>query len=194
MNYQNEIDANYYLARFNEILHYMSRDMLVTETTNNITIDFIRCMIPHHLAAIYMCDNLLNYTNYAPLANVASNMIKIEENEIKQMQEIAETAMPYINLKKEVDNYFKKYFKITQNMINEMRNSKTTVDINLDFTYEMIPHHEGAIKMCQNLLKYPIDTRLGMLANNIIMQKSEGIKMLKTIQRNLNKNIFNFFN
>lgn len=187
MNYQNEIDANYYLARFNEILYNMQREMLVTNTTENITIDFIRCMIPHHMAAIYMCQNLLKYTTYTPLINIANNIIKVQENEVNQMKEIAKTTIYYINNKRDVDNYFKRYFKITQNMINEMRNSLKSVNINLDFTYEMIPHHEGAIKMCQNVLRYQIDPRLRMLANAIIIQQSEGVRILKQIQDNLNK-------
>ncbi|MBP3635637.1 MAG: DUF305 domain-containing protein [Bacilli bacterium] len=187
MNYQNEIDANYYLARFNEILYNMQREMLITNTTENITIDFIRCMIPHHMAAIYMCQNLLRYSNYTPLVNMANNIIKVQENEVNQMKEIAKTTIYYINNKRDVDNYFKRYFKITQNMINEMRNSIKTTDINLDFTYEMIPHHEGAIKMCQNVLRYQIDPRLRMLANIIIKEQSEGVRMLKEIQYNITK-------
>lgn len=190
MNYQNEINTNYYLARFNEILYNMSNEMMIKDTTNNITIDFIRCMIPHHMAAIYMCENLLNYTNYYPLINIADNIVKVQKYEVEYMNEIAKTTMPYMNFQKDVDSYFKKYFKIVQNMINEMRNSKTTININLDFINEMIPHHEGAIKMCQNVLKYPIDVRLRMLANNIIIQQTEGIKMLKQVQSNINKNIF----
>ena len=191
MNYQNEIDANYYLARFNEILYNMSKEMLIMDTTNNITIDFIRCMIPHHMAAIYMCENLLKYSNYNSLINIANNIINIQKYEVKQMNEIAKTTMPYINLERDVNNYFKKYFKITQNMINEMRNSKRVIDINLDFIYEMIPHHEGAIKLCQNLLKYQIDPRLRILANNIIIQQTEGVKMLRQLQNSINKNILN---
>ncbi len=192
MNYQNEINANYYLARFNEILYNMSNEMRITTTTNNITIDFIRCMIPHHIAAIYMCENLLNYTYYRPLIDIANTIITIQKNEIETMQKIGDTTIPYANIEKQVNNYFKKYFKIVQNMVNEMRNSKTTIDINLDFIYEMIPHHEGAIKMCQNLLKYPIDPRLRMLANNIIVQENESIKILKQVQYNLNKNAFKY--
>lgn len=72
-------------------------------------------------------------------------------------------------------------------MINEMRNSIKTTDINLDFTYETIPHHEGAIKMCQNVLRYQIDPRLRMLANTIINEQSKGIKLLKEIQYNITK-------
>ena len=187
MNYQNEIDVNYYLARFNEILYNMSNQMLIMQTTNNITIDFIRCMIPHHMAAIYMCENLLRYTNYFPLVNVANNIIEVQKNEVKIMQQISQTTILYINPVRSVNNYFKKYFKITQNMINQMKNSKVVTNINLDFIYEMIPHHEGAIKMCQNVLKYQIDSRLRMLANTIISQQTENIRVLRNIEYNLSR-------
>lgn len=187
MNYQNMINANRYLSKFNEILYNMAGKMQVTHTTNNITIDFIRCMIPHHMAAIYMCENLLQYTNYSPLVTQANNIIEVQKNGVKQMEEIAKTTMPYINKEKAVNNYFKKYFRIINEMINKMYNSTRTPDINIDFISEMIPHHEGAIKMCQNVLKYQIDPRLRILANNIIINQSEGIRILKQIQTSLIK-------
>lgn len=43
----------------------------------------------------------------------------------------------------------------------------------------MIPHHEGAICMCENLLKYCIDPRLEKVAKDIIKEQSQGIKELK---------------
>lgn len=187
MDYQNMINANRYLAKFNEILYNMARKMKVTHTTNNITIDFIRCMIPHHMAAVYMCENLLQYTNYSPLIIQANNIIRVQKNGIKQMEEIAKTTMSYMNRERDVNNYFKRYFKITDEMINKMYNSTRTPDINIDFISEMIPHHEGAIKMCQNVLKYQIDPRLRIIANNIIIEQSEGVRILKEIQNNINK-------
>ena len=32
-------------------------------------------MIPHHMAAIYMCENLLKYTKYMPWQKIARNII-----------------------------------------------------------------------------------------------------------------------
>lgn len=181
------INANRYLAKFNEILYNMAREMKVSYTTSNITIDFIKCMIPHHIATISMCENFLEYINYGPFQYTINNIINIQKNEIKQMEEIGKTTIAYINKQREVDNYFKRYFKITDEMINQMYNSNRTPDIIMDFIYEMIPNFEGTAKMCKNLLRFEIDPRLRILANNIIVQGNECIRIFREIENNINK-------
>ncbi len=187
MDYQNQVNLSYYLARFNEILINMEREMLITETTDNITIDFIRCMIPHHQAAIYMCENLLMYTHYEPLINISNNIMTIQKNQIKIMYSIMKESQYYISSQREIKSYFKKYFKIVNTMINNMKNSQKTYNINIDFIYEMIPHHEGAIKMCENVLKYYIDPRLRQLANTILVYQQNSIAMLKQVLNNIKR-------
>ena len=68
-----------------------------------------------------------------------------------------------------------------------MKNSPRCVNINLDFVGEMIPHHEGAIQMCNNLLQYRIDPRLADVARTIIEEQSRGVKELEQIRRMLCK-------
>ena len=104
---------------------------------------------------------------------------------IEQMREIALTTKGYENSKLDVATYMEKYFQITKNMLNRMENSKRIMDINLDFVSEMIPHHEGAIAMCNNLLKYRIDPRLVQVANSIITEQSRGVLELKEVEKQL---------
>jgi len=179
-NFQN---VNNYLARFNEILCDMENQMLSQKTTNSITVNFITCMIPHHQAAIYMCENLLKYTNYPPLIQIANNIIQMQTKGIEEMKHILETTVGYTNYNQNVNCYMNEYFRITKNMISRMKNSPRTNSINYDFTGEMIPHHEGAIEMCNNLLKYQIDPRLKKVAQDIIKEQSEGVKELQSIQK-----------
>ena len=147
----------------------MSEKMLHAELTNySITIDFIRCMIPHHQAAIYMSENLLMYTRYQPLIEIAKGIIAMQTKGIEEMKEILRTTSVYMSMERDINTYLTKYFEITNNMIEKMKNSPRCVNINLDFVNEMIPHHEGAIQMCNNLLQYYIDPRLRNVANTII--------------------------
>ena len=155
--------ANRYLFRFDEILNQMESKMLNPNITNSITINFIQCMIPHHRAAIYMCQNLLQYTNYPPLLKIAYDIIQMQEKGIAQMEEIEKT----------------------KDMIEKMRNSPRCLSINLDFVNEMIPHHEGAIAMCENLLQYRIDPRLVDVAKTIIREQSEGVNELENVRKRL---------
>ena len=182
MENQKILRAKKYLYRFDQILDQMAEKMLSAKIINNITIDFIECMIPHHQAAIYMCENLLEYTNYQQLQKIANNIIKTQTNGIEQMEKIKRTTRGFQNTPRDVNSYIEKYFEITKNMIERMKNSPRSININLNFVNEMIPHHEGAIAMCKNLLQYRIDPRLRNVANNIIQEQSEGVKQLEEIK------------
>lgn len=177
--------AKKYLFRFDEILKQMAEKMLSQEISDSITINFIECMIPHHQAAIYMSENLLEYTSYQPLQEIAKNIIKMQTEGIEQMKEIARTTYGFQNLPQDINCYQEKYLEITKNMIERMKNAPRCVYINLDFTNEMIPHHEGAIAMCENLLRYRINPRLKAVADSIIKEQSKGVKELKEVQRKL---------
>lgn len=177
-----------YLNKFNKILNQMNKKMLSACITNNITINFIESMIPHHQAAIYMCENLLEYTHYEPLEEIAQNIIITQTKGIEDMKEICMTTHGYLNSKCEVKKYEKAFFCITKDMVCKMENSLRSDNINLNFVSEMIPHHEGAISMCENLLKYCIDPRLRKVGENIIVQQSRGVNELKKIKSFLCKN------
>ncbi len=174
-----------YLNRFDEILNNMANQMLSQNITNSITVDFIRCMIPHHQAAIYMCDNLLRFNTFRPLQEIAHNIIQLQTKGIEQMREILNTTSGFYNTRREVNWYARRYFQITKYMIDKMRNAPREEYINLDFTNEMIPHHEGAIEMCNNLLKYRIDPRLVKVAKSIIEEQTKGIEELEKIRNQL---------
>ena len=185
MEKQNNFNVKNYLDRFDEILFEMATKMLSSNIINNITIDFIQCMIPHHRAAIYMCENLLQYTNYTPLQTIANGIIKMQTRGIQQMKEIALYSSNCINSNRDVQLYMQKYLEITKETIYKMNNSPRCENINLNFVNEMIPHHEGAISMCQNLLQYPIEKNLIIVANTIITEQSRGVMQLKEIRNTL---------
>ena len=102
MEYKNNFEINEYLHRFDEILCEMSNRMLSFNTTSNITINFIECMIPHHEAAIYitaemiphhegaveMCNNLLRFPIDPRLRIVANNIIKEQSRGIIELKQI----------------------------------------------------------------------------------------------------------
>lgn len=179
MRCPNKYRVKRYLERFEEILYTMENKMLCAKMNQDITKYFIECMIPHHQAAIYMCENLLNYTEYKPLIEIANNIIRMQTNGIKEMKHIYKTTEVEENSEEKIRCYMERYCNITKNMLINMRNSQKCISIDIDFINEMIPHHEGAIYMCKNLLEYNIDQRLVEVANSIIKEQENGVKDLK---------------
>ena len=187
MRNQNMMNVTRYLEEFDRILYDMAEKMLSRNIVGNITIDFIECMIPHHEAAIYMCQNLLKYPVYPPLENIARNIITMQTRGIEQMREILKTTRGYCSSRTDVNNYMTRYLSIVKNMVYRMRNSPRCANISLNFTNEMIPHHEGAIQMCNNLLMYRIDPRLRNVAETIIREQSEGVRELSEVRNSICK-------
>lgn len=54
-------------------------------------------------------------------------------------------------------------------------------NITIDFIECMIPHHQGAIYMSKNLLRYPTYPALEKIAQNIIETQTRGIEQMKEI-------------
>ena len=57
-----------YNEEYRRILDEMIRKMTEAQLTGNVSLNFIRQMIPHHRAAVQMSENLLKYRGSGPLA------------------------------------------------------------------------------------------------------------------------------
>lgn len=88
MSYYQTSDTRKYLYAFYQILNTMEDKMLNAPVTDNITINFIRAMIPHHQAAIYMCENLLRFTDYKALEEIARDIISEQNDGVKELENI----------------------------------------------------------------------------------------------------------
>ena len=77
-----------YLQKYEVILNTMMTAMTDAKATCNDDVDFLTGMINHHKGAISMSNNILNYTNNSAVKKMAKKMIKSQEAEVKQMQEL----------------------------------------------------------------------------------------------------------
>ena len=77
-----------YIETYNAILERMIHMMSNDGMTGDITHDFIHQMIPHHMAAIEMSQNLLRYTTFIPLQNMAEDTVRGEARSIADMRQI----------------------------------------------------------------------------------------------------------
>ena len=66
-----------------------------------------------------------------------------------------------------VKNYLSCYYEILDCMIDKMTKAKTGCSISQNFINQMIPHHEAAIKMAENLLRYTTCIPLQNMSNCI---------------------------
>ncbi len=175
-----------YLSRFNCILDEMIEGMTTAELTNSISHNFIVQMIPHHRAAIEMSENILKYTTFVPLQEIAQNIISEQTKSIENMRRIECECSECINPKCDVCLYQRRVDQIMKTMFNAMGNAAAANNINADFMREMIPHHRGAVEMSENALQYDICCGLRPILKAIITSQLKGIMQMQRLLKYMN--------
>lgn len=178
-NCQLSRNAQAYLREYNCILKNMIQGMTCARLGNSISYNFIVQMIPHHEAAIRMCHNLLKYTTSLPLQEICDQIICEQTRSIENMESIRCGCGNQQNSQSDLCRYQKQMDRIMQNMFSCMGNACSGNNINADFIHEMIPHHRGAIEMCENALQYCVCPGLIPIMKNIIASQSRGISQLE---------------
>lgn len=83
-----ERDVNLYQRRFNSINENILSKMNGINVTNNLDVDFLSGMIPHHEGEIAMAKNLLGYEVCAEVKTFAENLITTHDMQLSQMRQM----------------------------------------------------------------------------------------------------------
>ena len=172
-----------YLCCFYKILDKMIEGMINAELSDSLSHNFIVQMIPHHRAAIEMSENLLRVTTFVPLQRIAQNIVSEQTKSIEDMQNVLAHCSQLSNSEQAQCLYDKRYRQITQIMFSRMRDAYSDNNINANFMREMIPHHQGAIRMSKNALQYPICPELDPILQAIIISQEKGVRDMQRLLR-----------
>lgn len=167
----------------------MKNKMLEAPITKNATEDFLYEMIPHHEAAIDMAKNILKYTDNAEIESLSQSIIKEQTSGILQMKALLLDLTNATTTTKDDDyEYIKIYEQIIHTMFTKMATPPISCDVNIMFLEEMIPHHEGAIAMAENILKYTTNPELKKIATQIISTQKTQLPQMQTLLSTLVEN------
>lgn len=175
--------AKQYLSRFHEILDDMIRGMTGAELTDSVSHNFIVQMIPHHRAAIEMSENVLPNISGCGLRRIASNIITSQTKSIADMKAVLPCCAALCSPPRDLALYQRRMDLIYQTMFSEMGGAPETDQIGVNFMQEMIPHHEGAIRMSKNALKYGVCPELVPILCAIISSQEKGVREMRTLLR-----------
>jgi len=186
MNQQYELSqvTKNYLSCYYEILDCMIDRMTNAKLCDSVSQNFIAQMIPHHEAAVKMCENLLKYTTCVPLQDMANCIIAEQTTGIEEMKEILCKCEKCKNSERDLCLYARRFDKTSQTMFDEMGFACANNCINANFLRQMIPHHEGAVCMCKNALGFCICPELKPILCEIIETQEEQICQMKRMLRN----------
>lgn len=78
--------------------------------------------------------------------------------------------------------YLSTFRCILDEMIQGMTEAERTESISQNFIAQMIPHHQAAIEMSYNILKYTTDAALREIAEGIIEEQTKSIRNMRCIE------------
>lgn len=174
-------DTEMYLEKFHRILKTMICEMTSAQLKDSISYNFIVQMVPHHEAAIQMSENILCYTKDTRIKQISENIITMQKKGIQDMQNIKKHCLGYRNYRNDLCQYQNALQPVFDKMFMGMRNAYSDQYVNCNFLREMIPHHEGAVKMSKVTLKYHICPQLTPILQEIIREQEQGIKEMEAL-------------
>ncbi|MCF0147067.1 MAG: DUF305 domain-containing protein [Clostridium sp.] len=174
-----------YNHEYNIIFKTMKKEMNAAPNTGNVNLDFVLEMIPHHEGGINMAKAIVKHGSNPEVKKIAENIITSQSAEIPIMQELkAKFEKEKPSSKADSKEYINEYDKVKNTMFKKMENAIITDNADVNFLQEMIYHHEGAIGMANNILKYTQDPELKKLAENIVSSQSKGVEEMKSLLLN----------
>lgn len=176
-------DTKEYLNTYYHILDDMIQGMTNVKLSDSISHNFIVQMIPHHMAAIEMSKNILEYTENDTLCKIALDIIREQRISIENMLCIEDKCSELCNSRRNLYCYQNRMEQIMQVMFMEMKCARATNRISCNFMWEMIPHHEGAVKMSMTTLQFQICPELVPILESIIKSQKKGIQQMRQLLR-----------
>lgn len=177
--------AKNYISEYYCILDRMVEKMTEAKLSDSISGNFIAQMIPHHMAAVEMSENILKYTTLVPLQCIAENIVTSQKQGIEEMSRIQARCDEICSPKCDVCLYQRDSDRIMNEMFEKMRSVYGDNNINCNFMREMIPHHMGAVRMAENALKYNICQPLVPILKEIITEQKKGICEMRSLMKNI---------
>jgi uncharacterized protein (DUF305 family) len=145
-------------------------------------------MIPHHQGALVMAQEVLEKSKRPELIKLAKGIISDQKKEIAQMQQWRKQWYPKasatpIMWHTAMNHEMAMTAEHKQSMMMSMSLGKADAGFDRRFLDAMIPHHQGAVTMGQDLLLKSKRPQMQKLARDIIKSQQAEIDMMTQWQK-----------
>jgi uncharacterized protein (DUF305 family) len=166
----------------------MDRNMDVGPADANYDLRFIDSMIPHHQGALVMAQEAVQKSKRPELIKLAKSIITEQKKEITQMQQWRKQWYPKASATPvmwgaAMNGEMAMTAEHKQSMMMNMSLGKADAGFDVRFLDAMIPHHQGAVTMGQDLLLKSKRPQMKKLAQNIIKSQQAEIDMMTQWQK-----------
>lgn len=145
---------------------------------------FIDGMVPHHEGALAMAEAALAHSKRPEIRQLAENILAAQQTEIAQMQAWRAAWYPDApNVPMMYHAEMNHDMPMSEDMISNLRMDvdlgKADDDFDRRFLNAMIPHHEGAVTMAEDLKQKSDRPELLALADEIIASQQAEINQMQ---------------
>lgn len=146
-------------------------DASTTPSANASDSMFVKAMIPHHESAIEMAKLAKTRSKRAEVLELSAAIIKTQQAEIDELREMV-NEMPATNDSMMDDNQMSA-------MNSEVEDLAAAEDFDQAFIDAMIPHHQSAIEMAEQVLTSGESVEVQRLAQNVISAQQREIAQME---------------
>jgi uncharacterized protein (DUF305 family) len=166
----------------------MNHNMDIGPADANYDLRFIDSMIPHHQGALVMAQEVLEKSKRPELIKLAKNIIAAQNKEIVQMKQWRKQWYPNASAipvmwHAAMNHEMPMTTEHKQAMMMSMPLGKADAGFDRRFLDAMIPHHQGAVTMGQDLLLKSKRPQMKKLAQNIIKSQQAEIDLMTQWQK-----------
>jgi uncharacterized protein (DUF305 family) len=141
-------------------------------------------MILHHTGAVDMAKEAQQKSQRPEIKQLADNIIKAQEKEIQQMQQWRKAWYPQAGDKPmayhaQMNHMMEMSSEQMQSMMMSTDLGASDAEFDLRFINAMIPHHEGALTMAQDVLSKSKRPEMKQLAQDILTSQQKEIDQMK---------------
>jgi len=175
-----------YLEENKRIINKMMQGMTYVTITCSISENFIKQMIPFHIAAIRMSENVLQYTTIIPVQDFALEVIKTHTELVDSLEAIQNRCCIVQNTEYELYEYMCTFKEVAETMFQALCSPPTSNSININYLQDMIIHHQAGVRFAQNVQRFCICQELIPIIHCMIQtlccQLDELQKLLDALQ------------
>jgi uncharacterized protein (DUF305 family) len=163
---------------------HQSMNMNLGPKDEFIDLRFIDAMIPHHQGAVEMAKAALENSARPEMKQLAEAIIAAQEQEIQQMRDWRRAWYPDASdepmmYDAEMGHMMPMSEEMRSMMMMNMDLGAADDQFDLRFINGMIPHHEGALVMAQEILEKSDRPEIKQLAQNILSSQQQEIEQMK---------------
>jgi uncharacterized protein (DUF305 family) len=183
MNHDSTMNSSHMMNSNNPMMNAMNSSMSgmhEMKPSGDFDCDFANMMILHHQGAVAMSNLVIEKGTNEEIKSLAKSIKTNQEAEIAKMYTIIKNFKTIAPDGKPVKIH-EELTESMNSMMSGMSAIKTTGDVDKDFAMLMIPHHESAVKMAKDQLKYGKQPALIEMAQQMITDQEKEINMFKAL-------------